>query len=262
MSKLMAFDVDGTILFDQKISSQNLDALWRWHDAGNITVCNTGRSMEAVIQGLQEYSLPFDYYVLYTGAVIADSERKVLDARSLPQQAAREIIQHFQDISGVSVYATSLEQDFSLNREQSDATIVSHFKPVELASIEDIELVVVPLLIDDPELRKTAYEWILGNYGDLIDCQRNSYILDVVPKGSTKGTGLGRLMDNYLHISPEDCAVYTIGDSWNDIPMHQFAHVAASFPYSPPEVQAATTHVVDQAYEFVDLALVKEKPKN
>lgn len=255
MPKLMAFDVDGTILFDQQIAPETQQALQRWHEAGHLTICNTGRSMEATRVGLGKYDLPFDYYVLYTGAVLTNKDLEFLETATVPQDVAREIIRHFQEIPGIAVYATTLEQDYNLTPGEFEADIVNHFIPATLEKLEQEEFVVIPLLIPDATQREQAYEWITRHYGDVIDCQRNTYIIDVVPKGATKASGLRRLIQNHVDTPEAEWEIYTIGDSWNDIPMHEYAQVSACFDYSPPEVQAAATKVVSTAQEFVDWVL-------
>ena len=45
MKKLMAFDLDGTLLFDREIEPANVQAIHRWQQAGNIAVCATGKSI-------------------------------------------------------------------------------------------------------------------------------------------------------------------------------------------------------------------------
>ena len=47
MKKLMAFDLDGTLLFDRTIDPANVQAIHRWQQAGNLAVCATGKSIFA-----------------------------------------------------------------------------------------------------------------------------------------------------------------------------------------------------------------------
>ena len=74
MKKLMAFDLDGTLLFDREIEPANVQAIHRWQQAGNIAVCATGKSIFATKLALDTADVTFDYNVLYTGAVVTDAE--------------------------------------------------------------------------------------------------------------------------------------------------------------------------------------------
>ena len=42
----------------------------------------------------------------------------------------------------------------------------------------------------------------------------------------------------------EDVELYTFGDSWNDLSMHDTADLSHSFLHSPEDVKAATNHVI------------------
>ena len=91
MRKLLSTDIDGTLLFNAAISQDDLDAMTRWRDAGNLLVPNTGRSVAALHSALSGSDLAFDYSVLYTGAALTDGGYDVLEARTLPDGLAEEI---------------------------------------------------------------------------------------------------------------------------------------------------------------------------
>lgn len=45
MTKLMAFDLDGTILFNRAVEPANEQAIARWQAEGNLAVSCTGKSI-------------------------------------------------------------------------------------------------------------------------------------------------------------------------------------------------------------------------
>ena len=72
---------------------------------------------------------------------------------------------------------------------------------------------------------------------------RNQEFLDVIPAGATKGSGLKDLI---AWLTGPDgphpgarIETWSLGDSWNDIPMHEAADHAVALPWSPPDVTAA-----------------------
>ena len=93
MRKLLSTDIDGTLLFNATISPTDLAAVTRWRDAGNLLVPNTGRSVAALRSALRGYDLAFDYSVLYTGAALIGPDYGVLEARTLPDSFAEEILE-------------------------------------------------------------------------------------------------------------------------------------------------------------------------
>lgn len=254
MKKLMAFDVDGTLLFDRKVEPESEAAIHRWQDAGHLAVCNTGKSIYATQVAFENYDINFDYYVLYTGAVVCDANYEILFKKTLDLEVVIEVIDHLSTLEGINVYATTLDHDYQVYSGIGGySNILPAFSPMDRSEVENHEYVGIPMWIPDPTQRAEILAWILDNYSDRLDCHRNLEFLDIVPKGSDKGLGLKWLVEN--HLGGEQVETYTLGDSWNDLGMHAIADHAASFTYSPAEVQQATEYVVDKAYEFIDRAL-------
>ncbi|MDK8870991.1 HAD hydrolase family protein, partial [Corynebacterium macclintockiae] len=64
--RLMAFDLDGTILFADGIRPADAEAVARWRAAGNLAVTATGKSIAATRFALRGTGVEFDYHVLNT----------------------------------------------------------------------------------------------------------------------------------------------------------------------------------------------------
>ncbi|ORC22604.1 hydrolase [Rothia nasimurium] len=254
MRKLMAFDLDGTLIFERSIEPANIDAINRWQDAGNLAVCSTGKSIYATRVALQDYELNFDFNVLYTGAVITDRTGEILYQRTLDTSLVKDVIAHLSALDRIALFATTLDHDYQLvDTIGQVSNILPAFTQMELSDLENHEYVGIPIWSPLPETRQAAYRWITDTYGDVIDCHRNQDFLDIVPKKSTKGAGLEWLVSNYL--GDQELETFSVGDSWNDLDMHRWADHAASFTYSPEEIQAETEYVVEKTYDFINKAL-------
>lgn len=258
MQKLMSFDLDGTLVFNREIEEANIGAIRKWQDAGHIAVCNTGKSIFATKVALKPYDVAFDYFVLYTGAVICDRDFNILEKKTLPLSIVQKVYKRLSAMDNVAVFATTLDQDFELvNRVGGVSNILPAFESLNPQYIPHHEYVGVPIWSPDPNVRAEIFAWILDEFGSELDCHRNLDFLDIVPKNSTKGSGLEMLLEQqFAHNRPE---VFTIGDSWNDLEMHRMADHAASFSYSPADVRAATEHVVEKTFEFIDRVLLDEQ---
>ena len=57
---------------------------------------------------------------------------------------------------------------------------------------------------------------INDEFGDVIVAYRNSYFIDIVPKGCSKGNGVDLILKEF-GVNREN--LYVIGDSYNDISM-------------------------------------------
>lgn len=259
--KLMAFDLDGTLLFDGMISQADQDAIRAWQEAGNIAVCATGKSISATRFALKDTTLHFDYCVLYTGAVVTDADFRILSSSTLPQGLVQEIVGRTIRQPNVATYGTTLDTRdvcFAANTASGGSSVLADFTPLDPEQIPQHEFVGIPLLVEGDEQEGLEerigriQEWIRWTYGDVVDCHRNQMFLDIVPAGCTKATGLVWLDEQHLR---GRYIPYSLGDSWNDLPMHAWALHSASFGHSPQEVKDATEMVVGSAAEYIQTAL-------
>lgn len=257
-AKLMSIDLDGTIIFDRKVDTDAIAAIKQWQAAGNLAVCNTGKSIAATQYALRDTGLVFDYYVLYTGAVVTDRNYHVLMSNTLPNEIVKEIATTLQDTPQLAIFATTLDTNDVRISSSIDpglsTSILQSFDPMPLADVPNHTFVGVPLWLNQPDAEiDKLHHWILSRYGEVVDCHRNQYFLDIVPPNCTKAAGLEWLMAQL----PQKYETHSLGDSWNDVDMHRWADHSASFHYSPNEIQEMTTSVTDTAANYIRKALAQ-----
>ena len=91
--KLIAFDLDGTILHDDKtISERSLRALYAAHERGALIVPATGRIYKGVPAALRLQ--PFSrYYITINGAKVYDAQRdETLCRAEMPNELALRLM--------------------------------------------------------------------------------------------------------------------------------------------------------------------------
>ena len=161
MTKLMAFDLDGTILFNRAVEPANEQAIARWQAEGNLAVSCTGKSIFATQLALNPTAIRFDYHVLYTGAVITDREYRVIYHQPLPVSVVQACYEHFSTVDGVALFATTLDNDYSLcDRVGSSTNILPEFTPLPADDLQNHEYVGVPLWIPDAQVwRVSVIQW-------------------------------------------------------------------------------------------------------
>ena len=96
MTKLMAFDLDGTILFNRAVEPATEQAIARWQAEGNLAVSCTGKSIFATQLALNPTAIRFDYHVLYTGAVITDRQYRVIYHQPRSGECCAGVLRAFQ----------------------------------------------------------------------------------------------------------------------------------------------------------------------
>ena len=259
MRKLLSTDIDGTLLFNATISPTDLAAVTRWRDAGNLLVPNTGRSVAALRSALRGYDLAFDYSVLYTGAALIGPDYGVLEARTLPDSFAEEILDMLEGETGVTVFVTTLDGDLQLyDSIGSDTALLTLFSQASRTDLAGRTVVGVPLRITDPALLARVQAEIANRWGDVAIAFQNQDFLDIVPAGSSKGAGLTALVERLAADGPcrgERIETWSVGDSWNDISMHETADHAVAMNGSPPEVLAVCERTTTSVASLIDSIL-------
>ena len=258
--QLIATDLDGTILFDRKVSSADREAMRRWRAAGNLLVVDTGKSVFATRDTLELLGVVFDYAIAFTGAVLADGDYRVLTSRFLPDGLAHEIVMSLQGIDGLTVFATTLETDHIVSDTYHEVSpILQVFVPMSPEEMTGHRFIGVPMRVRDDAARERIVDDLTERWGGQIEVVRNQEFLDVIPAGATKGSGLKDLI---AWLTGPDgphpgarIETWSLGDSWNDIPMHEAADHAVALPWSPPDVTAACECTMGSMTELVDRAL-------
>ncbi|MBF0697524.1 HAD-IIB family hydrolase [Actinomyces bowdenii] len=259
-ARLISCDMDGTVVFDGRIGERDLEAMERWRAAGNILVANTGRSRSAFTQVAAPVGAVFDYMILYTGAVVTDSRLEVLEATTLPHGVVDDLLDHLDGQQGVTVFATTLEGDLLLyDTIGSGTAILNLYTPASREELQGRQLIGVPLRFTDQDLAARTLDHLERSWAERAVGFRNQDFIDVVPAGASKGGSLRSLLER-LQGPQGPCAgdrieTFSIGDSWNDIPMHRATDHAYALPWAPPEVTQCCEGTVGSLEELVDRLL-------
>lgn len=257
MTALLTLDLDGTLVFDRKVSGRDKEALDRWRAAGHLLAINTGKSIFAADSVLAPSDVRFDYCICFTGAVLTDDRYHPYLVHPLPQQVVAAVA---ADLAAepVNVYATTIDNDWVIVSNLSrGSTILSVFTRMDPADIHHHEFIGVPILTSDDAARDELAQGLTERWRGVADCHRNQDFLDLVPAGCSKGTGLRDLLTGPL--AGQAVEVWSVGDSWNDIDMHRVADHAICLPWSPPEVAAVCERSVASVADLIDSILGREQ---
>jgi Cof subfamily protein (haloacid dehalogenase superfamily) len=251
--KLIALDLDGTVLFEDESFSPGVeDAVRRAVDAGHIVTIATGRSWEATSYILHRLAILPEYVVCSNGAAILsrDTTQETGYARHTtetfdPTEVLTLLHEHLPDANylveladGTRLY-THFVDDWGLQRRTA-----RQVEFAEMMNREVARVVVVSPEHNDGERNSVDFIDLVEHIG----LNHVSYAvgwsawLDIAPKGVDKGTALERVRQ-WQGIAPSDVVV--IGDGRNDIGMFEWAarHGGRAFVMadSPEEVVAAST---------------------
>lgn len=269
MRKMLASDLDGTLLFKGRVSDENKEALKKFKTNGGIFSISTGRAYNEIKSVIEAIDIKPDYFILNNGALILNNKAEIIHKSELDYNAIKEILNHvkkytdmvsiqtgFKSYSIVSLL-TKLKikirmkiKNFTYGLKYKDERVYVR----DLDDIKDIKNQGFTLMASNftgypvEEIQKVA-DYINDNYGDYVECYRNTIFLDIVPKGCSKGHGvehISKMAD--LHMDD----VYTIGDSWNDDSMFQVTKNSFTFTYAEEALQKKTSHVVETVAQCID----------
>ncbi|WP_203137210.1 HAD family hydrolase [Microbacterium sp. JZ31] len=251
--KLIALDLDGTVLFEDESFSPGVeDAVRRATDAGHIVTIATGRSWEATSYILHGLAILPEYVVCSNGAAILsrDADQETGYARHTvetfdPSEVLTLLHEHLPDgnylvelADGSRLY-THFVDDWGLQRDNARCVDFEEMKGQQVARV----------VVVSPEHNgggRTNGDFIrlieqIGLTGVSYAVGWSAW-LDIAPKGVDKSTALERVRE-WQEIAPQDVVV--IGDGRNDIGMFEWAkaHGGRAFVMadSPEEVVAAST---------------------
>ena len=81
----------------------------------------------------------------------------------------------------------------------------------------------------------------------------NQYFIDIVPKNCSKGLALLHILD--IENQPKE-NLYTVGDSFNDVPMFNVTPNSYTFNRVENSLKSHANNLIDSVYEIVDSILV------
>lgn len=249
--KLIAFDLDGTFLDDNKnIPEENLKAIEEAAKRGITVVPATGRIYSALPQPLRE--LPFfRYYILINGAKVYDAkEDKVLFAAELPNELALALFSHAETIG--CLYDCYLRDKGLMSRGLYDALddlvenkiYLEYMKSIR-RPVEDLKALIgedggavqkVQYFFKDMEERKRQLETLAARFPGTKVTSSVPMNIEINAANASKGPALQALCE-HLGFTADNAAAF--GDNTNDLSMVQAAGYGVAMKNSDETLLAA-----------------------
>ena len=247
MRKAVFFDIDGTLWdFYNQIPESTVEAIRALRKNGNYAFICSGRA-RAYIQHPDLFAIGFDGVVAGCGThVELNGDRiyeKLID-RELAIHTVKTVRRYgFRPILEGPEYLYMDDADFAdepygqkLKREMGDKlkSITDHYGEWEINKLS--------CATNDAD-REGCFAALEQYYTYLI---HNSAVVEIVPKGHTKATGMD-VVCQALGIDRAD--TFAVGDSVNDLAMLQHAGVGIAMGNGSPEAKAAADYVTTDLNE-------------
>jgi len=230
--KLLALDLDGTLLDDsQNISQQNIDAVKRAGEKGVNIVIATGRTNLGAEDIFRKLELK-EFLIAYNGALIKNmKENKVIKHLPLPMHQTYEILEY---VSKENLYVNLyLNNNVYANRAGKELDYYKKIMNIEPSVLEEdvvefLDRATTKLLIIEKDLFKV--DQILFRLQDQFAEDLNitksiEDCIDIMNKNVSKGDSLEDLT-RMLGFKAEEVAA--VGDGNNDLEMIKFAGTSAA----------------------------------
>lgn len=236
--KLIAFDLDGTLLDDEKrLPPENLKALLAANDAGIQLVPATGRILKGLPEELLALGL-FRYYILANGAEVYDSgtQQALYRARIEPKLAAG-LCEYMDSLPvlydcyrGDCGYMTAWMYEKAPEFFELEPHILKLVKSLRIPVPDlkqkiledDIPLEKIQMFFrpEDMEERARQLALVPQRFPELIASASLKNNIEINSVRAGKGKALSALCRE-LHIDCADCAAF--GDGMNDLELLQVA---------------------------------------
>lgn len=236
MTALLATDLDGTLVRFRTVRPEDVHALMRWHEAGNLVVAATGRSVSLARLALADArraagaDLAVDYVICASGTTILDTDGEVLLTNPLRPQDVRAMCELFMGRPDCALIATTLEKDYLLHNPWEGEQpapgaggafhgFSKHFIPAGVEEVVASRVTSMPVRIPDDATADAMAARVVEVGAGALGAPRSTQYLDVVPAGQDKGQAIRFLIRHLAGLGTEVGLTASIGDSWNDEPM-------------------------------------------
>lgn len=227
MYKLIASDLDGTLLKDDKtISKETIETLKKLNEKGVLFVPSTGRCHKEIPQVILD--LPFVHYALCVngGGIYDYRKQKYIYEETIDSKTAWEV---FQYAKSLNVYTSFVIEGNRYLESDENGNILPYIQQVAVPSILKLSY---PCMNIEKSLKecngiqkflfytqneqhsKQVVESLSNQFANLSVCCSGPIYVEVNAKGVNKGKGLQTLCDR-LNIDIQDTIAF--GDAANDI---------------------------------------------
>lgn len=264
MSKILFFDLDGTLLTtDKQISPGNRAALKRMLEKGHRAVIATGRYLPSALEQARKLGLqgPGCYLIAYNGGLVYDlAAEKPLFQQALPLGVALEAMEICDELG---IHVQAYDQQHVLVMPSCEDDTLRRYCRVMNASYRVVSTLteepckVLAASYDHPERLKLLEQALKSRLGSAADCFFTCpNYLEVVPKGINKGSAAKQLCQ-ILGIPIADSIA--VGDAENDISMIRSAGLGVAMANGSEEAKAAADYVTARDNDHDGVAEVIEK---
>lgn len=248
MYKLIALDMDGTLLREDKtISERTKKAIAKARENGKYVVLCSGRPVEGIDSSLEELGMisEEDYVISFNGAMVQHAKSREIISRCILRGEDLHYLYKISQELGVNIHAFSkdgcITPKMSKYSEHEGKINGIPVLEIDYNKVDKDEEIVKIMLVDDEEILEEAIKKLPQEVYDKYTVVRSApFFTEYLNKDANKGTGV-EMLAKHLGIKKEE--VICVGDAGNDIHMIEYAGLGVAMGNAFKEVKEIADYI-------------------
>lgn len=252
MKKALISDLDGTLLNNGVLNLENELAIKRINKKDHLMSICTGRNFSDVKFLADNHNIKIDYYFLLNGALIMDSKLNIISQQFIDFNIVNSIISQYIGLIDGLLLTDGFTNFILKNGSHGYSYCESKYLKSNTELPNKISLISIYLGEDNEfnnKIGETIKNNLNNNFSNLITIHRNNNFLDIVPYGCSKSMSV-EYIEKFENINNKN--IYTIGDSWNDVPMLKISKNSFTFINSNKKVKSIVNNIVNSVSECIN----------
>ncbi|OOB77362.1 MAG: HAD family hydrolase [Epulopiscium sp. Nuni2H_MBin003] len=249
MIKLVAIDMDGTLLSDEKtISEYTKEVISQANQKGVRIVIATGRPLGGIKNTLAQLSLNTnnDYVIGFNGALVQNVITEEIVAREILHGEDLHNLYEVSKQIGVNIHAFAKDGTCITPKLSEYTEYEGKMNDIPLAEVDfskipkDAEISKIMLIDPEPILTPAIQKLSKELYDKYTVVRSAPFYLEFLNKNANKGVGVEQLA-KYLGINQDE--VMAIGDAGNDLHMIKYAGIGVAMGNAIDEIKQIAQYI-------------------
>lgn len=257
MVKLISVDMDGTFLNDDKEMSPEFDKVFKALKEKNVKFCAaSGRQLASLKTVFDKYKDQM-LFVAENGAVMEIDGQPIVNA-TLTREISDKFLARLKKLDDMRIlYCTSDYSYIDRTDDESMENARIYLPKFEIVKdVAHIEELPVKISVHSKNGYYNDFKLLVEEFSDEASiCTSGFDWLDIVPKGTNKGTAIAK-MQAMLGISPKETMAF--GDQMNDFEMINQAYHSYAMDNAIDKIKQIARYTAPSNNEFGVVSTLKE----
>lgn len=255
MYKLIALDMDGTLLTSEKtISERTKEAIKQARAQGTKVVLASGRPLDGMQASLKELDLVSDneFVVYFNGSMVKElGSNKIIHQATIDGHKAKQVAALAREL-GLFCHAFSAVHGLITPEDNEYTAIESRINQLPVTemsfdSLEDDHPIIKAMIVGEPTKLSEAIAQISPEIREEFTVVQSApFFLEFLSLDSNKGVGVSAIAE-YLGIKASE--VICVGDAENDHHMIEYAGLGVAMDNAMTQTKRIADYITDSNNE-------------